>query len=193
VTRIRPASPADAESIARICLLTGADGGDATGLFADDTALADVFAVPYLYGPACIALAWEVDGEVRGYVLGASDTAEFQQWFSDTWWPSRPHRVERTAGDEWLLLSAADPQRTLSSHLGDYPAHLHIDLLPDQQGRGAGRQLIEAFCAAAADAGAAGVHLVASSANLGAAAFYPRVGFSAIDTTATTTTYARRL
>jgi GNAT superfamily N-acetyltransferase len=187
------ATPLDEAAIARICLLTGADGGDATGLFADDRALADVYAVPYLYGPECVALAWDVDGGVRGYVLGAVDTLAFQGWFATDWWPSLPARTPRTRDDEWLLPSAADPGRLVSPVLERYPAHLHIDLLPDQQGRGAGRQLIEAFCSAAADAGAPGVHLVASANNPFAQGFYPRVGFHEIARTDTTVTFAREL
>lgn len=190
---IRAATAAYEPAIARICLATGADGGDASGMFADDALLADVYAVPYLYGPACVALAWGVAGEVRGYILGATDTREFQRWFVEEWWPSRPKRTPRTSDDEWLIPSAADPARLLGPVLEDYPAHLHIDLLPDQQGRGAGRQLIEAFCAAAADAGAGGVHLVASATNPFAAGFYPRVGFEVVATAPSTVTFARRL
>ena len=190
---IRPATPADHDQIARICLLTGADGTDATGRFADDAALAEVYALPYLYGPDCFALAWDVDGEARGYVLGAADTASFQEWFSDEWWPSRPRREARTENDGWLLPSAGNPRRTLIPQLDDYPAHLHIDLLPDQQGRGAGRHLIEAACELLAERGVPGVHLVPSSGNKGALAFYPRVGFELIATGDTTVTFGRLL
>lgn len=190
---IRPATTADEAAIAHICLITGADGTDASGMFADDAVLADVYAVPYLHGPGCIALAWDVGGEARGYVVGAADTATFQQWFTSEWWPTRPVRTARTEGDAWLIPSAADPARMLTAVLEQYPAHLHIDLLPDQQGRGAGRELIEAFCAAAATMGAAGVHLVPSSTNERALAFYPRVGFHELGRTENTVTFGRRL
>ena len=190
---IRAATRADERQIARICLVTGADGGDATGLFTDDAVLADVFAVPYLHGPGCVALVWDVEGTARGYVLAATDTAAFQAWFSNEWWPSRRHREARTPGDAWLLPSAADPRRCLNAAVADYPAHLHIDLMPDQQGRGAGRRLIEAMCEALRGAGVPGVHLVASAANTGALAFYPRVGFNEIARDATTVTFARDL
>jgi GNAT superfamily N-acetyltransferase len=191
---IRQAAAADEDQIAHICLLTGAAGGDATGRFSNDRTLADVYALPYLFGPTCFCLVWDVEGEARGYVLGAVDTREFQDWFVDEWWPSRVDRHPlRTEDDEWLVLSGADPRRMLIPQLDDYPAHLHIDLLPDQQGRGAGRQLIEAAAGRARDAGALGIHLVAEKANLGAQAFYPRVGFEAIAQTETVVTFGRRL
>ncbi|WP_084077534.1 GNAT family N-acetyltransferase [Demequina sp. NBRC 110057] len=176
---IRPATPADHDAIARICLLTGDAGGDDTGRHGDDALLADVYATPYLHGPATFALAWdEGDGPV-GYVIGTADTRAFQAWFSDTWWPSvadrHPLRVE---ADESVLRGAADPERLLVDVVADYPAHLHIDLLPQAQGRGAGRALIEAACALLASQGVAGVHLDIDPRNDGARRFYPRVGFA---------------
>ncbi|WP_062386414.1 GNAT family N-acetyltransferase [Demequina iriomotensis] len=191
---IRAAEPRDGDAIARICLLTGAQGDDATGRFGDDGALADVYATPYLHGPGGFCLVWDVDGEVRGYVLGTSDTREFQDWFVRVWWPRvGARRSARTPDDAWLLPSAADPSRMLIPALDAYPAHLHIDLLPDQQGRGAGRALIEAACALLSQRGVGGVHLVAERANAGAQAFYPRVGFAAVAGDDATVTFARRL
>ena len=191
---VRPATPADHDQIARICRLTGAQGDDATGMFADDAALSDVYATPYLHGPGGFCLVWEADGGARGYVLGTADTAAFQEWFVDVWWPQvGPRHRPSTAGDAWLLPSAADPGRMLIPQLADHPAHLHIDLLPDQQGRGAGRALIEAACALLAAQGVRGVHLVAERANAGAQAFYPRVGFDVLDGDDATVTFGRRL
>jgi ribosomal protein S18 acetylase RimI-like enzyme len=191
---IRPATDADHAQIARICLLTGATGNDATGVFTDDTALADVYATPYLHGPGGFALVWDVDGEARGYVVGTSDTRAFQEWFTHEWWPSRVNsHPARTDGDAWLLPEAANPQRTLIEQVDAYPAHLHIDLLPDQQGQGAGRALIDACIALMRERGVPGLHLVAETANAGAQAFYPRVGFEAIATDDTTVTFGMRL
>jgi GNAT superfamily N-acetyltransferase len=59
-----------------------------------------------------------------------------------------------------------------------YPAHLHIDLLPELQGQGWGRRLIDTLVAALRERGVTGLHLASSSDNAGAIAFYPRVGFT---------------
>jgi ribosomal protein S18 acetylase RimI-like enzyme len=191
---IRPATSGDHDQISRICLLTGATGKDATGVFSNDTTLADVYATPYLHGPGGFCLVWDVDGETRGYVLGTSDTRAFQEWFSREWWPARADRhPARTDGDGWLLPEAANPTRMLIDRVDEFPAHLHIDLLPDQQGRGAGRALIDACMRLLGERGVPGLHLVAEKANEGAQAFYPRVGFEAIDEAETVVTFARRL
>ncbi|MFW7413606.1 GNAT family N-acetyltransferase [Demequina sp. SO4-18] len=177
---IRPATTADHDAIARICLLTGDGGADATGVFGDDQAVADVYASPYLHGPSCFALVWDEGEGAVGYVVGTDDTRAFQDWFVKEWWPSRPPREPRTQGDRWLLPAALDPDRMLIDAVAQYPAHLHIDLLPAAQGRGAGRALIDAAVAGMRARGVPGVHLAASKANAGAQAFYPRVGFAPV-------------
>ncbi|WP_291382023.1 N-acetyltransferase [Demequina sp.] len=190
--RIRPATPADEQQIARICLLTGADGGDAAGRFSDDTALADVFALPYLHGPSCFAWVVDISGQARGYVVAAADTHAFQQWFSNEWWPARgPAHAVKTEDDAWLLPAAADPTRCLSDAVADYPAHLHIDLLPELQGAGWGRRLIDTLMAQLAEQGVEGVHLVVPRANTRAQEFYPKVGFARIGEDGENITFAR--
>ena len=190
--RIRPATPADEQQIAHICLLTGADGGDATGSFSDDTALADVFALPYLYGPSCFAWVVDVGGVAQGYVVAAADTDAFQQWFSGEWWVERgPLHTVTNERDEWLAAMANNPTRCLSDAAVDYPAHLHIDLLPQLQGAGWGRRLIDTLMAQLADQGVPGVHLVATRANTGAQAFYPKTGFATISEDDGSVTFAR--
>jgi GNAT superfamily N-acetyltransferase len=67
-------------------------------------------------------------------------------------------------------------------HAADYPAHLHIDLLPETQGQGVGRQLIETLSAELRRRGVPGVHLEVDPANTGAAAFYERIGMQRLAT-----------
>ncbi len=190
--RIRRATPADEQQIARICLLTGADGGDASGRFADDTALADVFALPYLYGPSCFTWVVDIGGVAQGYVVAAADTDRFQDWFSSEWWDERgPLHEVKTDHDAWLSRSAMNATRCLSDAVVEYPAHLHIDLLPELQGAGWGRRLIDTLVAQLAEQGVPGVHLVVTRANTGAQAFYPKTGFVRIGENDDSITFAR--
>jgi len=191
-TRIRKANLTDEADLARICLLTGANGEDATGLYCDDTILADVYSSPYLAGPSCLAWVVEVGGRPRGYVVAAADSAAFQKWFTDEWWPSRaPLHAAATPHDEILLAAAGDPERWLTAAAAEYPAHLHIDLLPELQGAGWGRRLIDTLCAELANEGVRGVHLVANRANTAAQLFHPKVGFAPISENAHAVTFAR--
>lgn len=63
------------------------------------------------------------------------------------------------------------------SVLDKFPAHLHIDLLPEFQGKGFGRQLIETYLNKLREQSVKGVHLIMDGQNFGAEKFYYRVGF----------------
>lgn len=177
---VRAATPEDGAAISTICLLTGANGGDATGDFCDDAVISDVYATPYTRGPGGFGLVWDEGTGPLGYVLGTRDTRAFQEWFVSDWWPSLPEREQRTEGDLWLLPSGPDPYRMLIPELDEYPAHLHIDLLPEAQGQGWGRRLIEMVVSKLTAREVPGLHLAASTENRAAIAFYPRVGFAPI-------------
>ncbi|QJU54646.1 GNAT family N-acetyltransferase [Herbiconiux sp. KACC 21604] len=164
---------ADRDAIAHICIATGDAGTDArAGGF--DTAALDAlvarYATPYLDLEPAFAVVAEVDGRVVGYALGALDTAEFAAGFEqlDDLALTPGERREHAAG---LLVAQA----------AGFPSHLHIDLLPEAQGHGLGRRLIEELLARLAAAGSPGVHLGVDPRNSGALAFYPRVGFVRAD------------
>jgi ribosomal protein S18 acetylase RimI-like enzyme len=65
----------------------------------------------------------------------------------------------------------------------DYPAHLHMNLLPAFQRRGYGRQLMETFLSAANRNGAEKVWLGMLTVNVRARAFYDRLGFAELQVT----------
>jgi ribosomal protein S18 acetylase RimI-like enzyme len=86
-------------------------------------------------------------------------------------------RHEPRNPDEEIVALLHRPERMLVPEVADYPAHLHIDLLPEWQGRGYGRALMESFLRALHERGVAAVHLSMVSANTPARAFYDRLGF----------------
>ncbi|MFT3797100.1 GNAT family N-acetyltransferase [Microbacterium sp.] len=183
---VRPFRAGDETALIDICLKTADAGADATGILADDDLWGEVFVLPYV--ARYPDLAWVVetgDGRVAGYVVGTDDTRAFEDWFATTWWPRfagrRPLPTgpedERTRQDG--LLAYAYGRRAGAEPFGDaYPAHLHIDLLPELQGKGWGRRLIATLVAELRERGVAGLHLVASAENTGALAFYTRLGFT---------------
>lgn len=63
-----------------------------------------------------------------------------------------------------------------------FPAHLHVNLAPQFRSRGIGAELIDAFAADAARAGAKGMHVI-TSADARNVRFYQRAGFHRAATT----------
>jgi len=168
-----------------VCIRTADAGRDATGLLIDDEIWPAVFLRPYLVRHSRYAFVVDADGAPAGYVVCAPDTRSFEEWFSTVWWPERAarwsveadsvdHRAPRTAG----ILRYAASRRAGAEPYGDtYPAHLHIDLLPQLQGQGWGRRLIDTLIELLRAQGVSGVHLVADASNAAALAFYDRLGF----------------
>ena len=201
--RIRPFRPGDEAALAEICLKTADAGADATGLLDDDDLWAQIFVLPYAARHPEFAFVVETaDERVVGYVVGAPDSAAFEEWFASEWWPRFARRWPKPQGDP-LPVSASRQDGIVryayARHGGaqpfgdEYPAHLHIDLLPETQGQGLGRRLIETLENALRDAGVPGLHLVASAENTGAIAFYPRVGFEPLPSPEGTQVFATRL
>ena len=199
---IRPAHPADRDALYAICLATGDGGSDATGLYDDPELLGHVYLGPYLALAPDLAFvvtagtdgrggvgggtAGQRDGATDdrplGYCVGAADTVTFTRACEQRWWPglrrAYPLQPERRAPDQGLVEMIHHPPVTDPAVVAGFPGHLHIDLLPAAQGRGAGRALIGRFLAALVDAGCPGVHLGVAEDNARAIAFYRKVGFA---------------
>lgn len=182
MTRIRLFQPGDEPALADICLKTADDGVDATGILDDDAIWAEIFVLPYVARHPDLAYVVETDdGRVVGYLVCTPDTDAFEEWFQTEWWPRFADRWPRpeteVSRQDNILRYAYARGPGAESYADGYPAHLHIDLLPELQGQGWGRRLIEALVADLRERGVTGLHLVASAGNTGALAFYPRLGF----------------
>ncbi|MCP2032041.1 ribosomal protein S18 acetylase RimI-like enzyme [Okibacterium sp. HSC-33S16] len=177
---IRPYRPGDRADVYDVCVRTGATGQDASGMYSSDDLLPDIYALPYVDTEPELAFVADDGERVVGYVIATADTRAFARWFSDTWWPSVAGKYGGTVSDAeaGILASAADPERMLVSEVDDYPAHLHIDLLPEAQGQGLGRRLIDTLRSALAERGVRGLHLTMGADNINAGAFYRRLGFT---------------
>ncbi|WP_111650177.1 GNAT family N-acetyltransferase [Actinoplanes lutulentus] len=180
---IRSYRPSDLEAIYDICARTGAAGQDARGLYSSDRLLGDIWAVPYVvHEPEHAHVAEDGEGNPIGYILGTADTAAFVKWYRAEWLPATVDRlVAGDPRDEGMLDLHHEPERMLIPELAGYPAHLHIDLLPQAQGQGLGRQLMAAFLAGLRDAGVSRVHLGMAPENHGAYRFYQRLGFHDVE------------
>lgn len=201
--RLRPFARADSAALAEVCTRTANVGSDATGMLCDDALWGDLFAVPYgVHDPS---LCWVVEAPRRrvvGYIVGTADTREFTRWFSTEWWPSRASRYlcgapDGALQDEFLTYGdsiSLESQTAAASALArDFPAHLHINLLPEAQGAGLGRSLIDTLRDELVRRGVPGLHLTMNAKNAPAGAFYERLGFKFLATCGTDTTYGIQL
>jgi ribosomal protein S18 acetylase RimI-like enzyme len=199
VPLLRPYRTADQDAVYDICVRTGAAGEDATHLLRDPALLGHVYAGPYLALAPHLAFVVEDDDGVSGYILGAADTAEFQDRLEREWWPElrRHYHAYRTDGDaafdDLLIALMRSPIRAPADLVAAYPSHLHIDLLPRLQGQGWGRRLIDTLVERLRATGSHGLHLGVATANTKAQAFYRAVGFTELDDDGVTVTFAMPL
>jgi ribosomal protein S18 acetylase RimI-like enzyme len=184
--RIRRYQDEDHDAVYDICVRTADAGGDARGKYGSDDLMPDLFAGPYVFLEPRFAFVLDDGNRPVGYVIGTPDTAGFARAYRERWIPRLagtypvPPDPPVTPDDEMLALHYR-PERLLWPGLAEYPAHLHIDLLPPYQRAGHGRALIDRFCASVAGAGAAGVHVVVVAENAPALRFYDRLGFRRLD------------
>lgn len=200
---VRPYRGGDLPALEDVCVRTAHAGQDSRPVYTDPGVLPAVFATPYVrFEPESAFVLDDGSGRAVGYVLGTADTAGFVARFRAEWLPlvagryPEPGEPRQAPGspDEEMARLLHEPERMLVPEAAGYPAHLHIDLLPEWQGRGFGRVLMERFLGALAGRGVPAVHLCMATANTPARAFYDRLGFReiAVAGAAETVTYLGR-
>ncbi|GAA3808641.1 GNAT family N-acetyltransferase [Cellulomonas soli] len=180
---LRPFHPSDLPGMYRLCLLTGAAGGDASARYRNPDLLAHVYCGPYpVADPGLTFVVADEDG-VGGYVVATADTVPFEEWMERRWWPAlrvqHPPMADPGDGTEdHVLVERLHAWRPTPDPLyEEFPAHLHVDLLPRLQGQGWGRRLIGRLVDELRERGVPGLHLGVDGRNGGALAFYERLGF----------------
>ncbi|KFZ25135.1 hypothetical protein V502_00386 [Pseudogymnoascus sp. VKM F-4520 (FW-2644)] len=91
--------------------------------------------------------------------------------------------LEKRFSDDILKIELSGPHHTnlsvvdVPGLLEDYPAHLHINILPDFQAMGGRRRLMAELMKKLNADRVRGIHLMKARENKGAEIFYSRVGF----------------
>ncbi|WP_330310929.1 GNAT family N-acetyltransferase [Streptomyces sp. NBC_00523] len=183
---LRPYRPEDSAALSDICIRTADGGGDARDIYPDHELVPSIFATPYAeLEPDLTFVLDDGTGRAVGYILGTSDTPRFVKEYRESWLPRvadrypLPEGPPRSPADEMTAL-LHNPERMVLPELAAHPAHLHIDLLPDWQRKGYGKELMHTFLAALNAKGVEGVHLSMLTSNTPARAFYDRLGFTEI-------------
>lgn len=185
---VRPYEPRDRAAVRHICFLTGFAGDPVDYQWADEESFADMFSGWYTDGEPESTLVAEDDGVVKGYLLGCRDSAR-------AWSPvavAARHVLRRgialrpgTAGFIWRTFADAAGDRIrhgtrpVDHELIDpaYPAHLHINLLPEIRRTGVGGELVRTWLATLRAEGTPGCFLQTLHENTRAVAFFEAMGF----------------
>jgi GNAT superfamily N-acetyltransferase len=186
---IRPCELKDTDSLYAICLATGDGGQDAKHLYTDGRMLGHIYAAPYAALTPVTCFVAEMEGNVVGFVVGTLDTIVFETMLETAWWPALrtlypnppPETAKNWSADERQCALIHNPTKSPLALVAQYPAHLHMNLLPEAQGQGVGTSLLKTWLSKAAELGATSVHIGASPKNLKAIGFWQTQGFTSLD------------
>src|ERR1700722_11352736 len=178
--------PRDRAAVRNICYVTGYMGDPIDWQWRDVESFADIFSAYYTDDEPESAWVAEIDGVVRGYLLGCVDSSRAT---SPAVYIGR-HLVRRgiafrpgTAGMVWRsfgdVIVEGFKRNLPPSAFEDprWPAHLHIDLMEQARGRGVGAGLVRRFFDDLAVLDVPGVFIETFAENTGALAFFESMGF----------------
>lgn len=181
---IRPYHPADIVSYYRICLKTANSGKDATELYRDPDLPGHFYTTPYAVLEPDVCFTITCDEIPCGYIIGAKNSVEFFKRCEIEWFPVLRERYTMpTEEDDSLdarIIRLIHKGQIVKDEVKDYPAHLHINLLPVAQGQGLGRKIINTFTDRLKQLSVPSLHLEVGKKNEGAIVFYESVGFHRI-------------
>jgi ribosomal protein S18 acetylase RimI-like enzyme len=196
---IRPYRQEDEAAVQEITFKTGFKGEDLTDRdFFDDKRLWFMIFIYYYahYEPQHFFVAVDTRHDaVVGFIAGTTDTAaqieRFQKtmiWrillraFTFTLW--RYPRTFKTLLGMTRMMGDAQDREAAAAIRSRYPAHLHINLLPEYQHRGLGTRLMKRCEEHLIGQEVEGVHLQTSNHNRKAVPFYTKMGFAVVHETA---------
>ncbi|MFX1535472.1 MAG: GNAT family N-acetyltransferase [Promethearchaeota archaeon] len=191
--QIRQCQKKDQSGILNICYRTGYMGEDLTGrnFFNDKILFGYLFCLYYpRYEPehCFVAVDSKQDNKIVGYILGSDDSEKQGKLFRRKMIPKIALRLFFYTSwrfpESYRAVNSfrrADSQENKLNNLNEeFPAHLHIDILPEYQRKGVGSELIRIFEQHMTDLGVPGVHLGTSNYNEKAIPFYKKHGYRII-------------
>jgi ribosomal protein S18 acetylase RimI-like enzyme len=127
------------------------------------------------------------DGKAVGYIICAEDYDKFKSVFDAEYFPRVVHLGEdriKWAKEAYLLHE---------KFKADYPAHLHIDILPQYQRGGNGGKLVQTLSDHLSAKGIRGVMLTTGTTNTRATNFYRKYGFEELEIYDTDIAFGKKL
>jgi ribosomal protein S18 acetylase RimI-like enzyme len=178
---IRQYHHSDLTSLYKICLLTANSGKDASDLYKNHDLVGHLSAAPYAIFEPELTFIVTLNNEPSGYILGTKNSMAFYQKCETDWFPilrkRYPFPHDDDSSHDAKIIRRIHNGYVVKEELLNYPAHLHIDLLPDLQGMGLGRKIMNTFIEKLNSLDIPALHLEVGKSNLGAIEFYKRMGF----------------
>tara|TARA_Y100001970_G_C14058532_1_gene762894 strand:- start:78 stop:677 length:600 start_codon:yes stop_codon:yes gene_type:complete len=175
----------DLNKVYEICLKTGNAGSDASNLYKDPKLLGHVYVGPYVELEPQSAFILEIETQVCGYIIGTKNSKHFFDKINLNWLPRMKKKYKIPLNDpkdynldDGLINSFYFPEKP--PDFPKYPAHLHIDILPEGQGQGMGVKLMNYFFKYLEENKVRGLHLGVDEKNKRAIRFYKKYGLKII-------------
>lgn len=181
---LRPATWRDWPLLGQLAYRTAYFGLGAEHFFPDPVLFEDLWMYPYRLTAHAAFLA-EQDGQALGYIIGALDQRAYSRALAVTLLARVLPRLltlrypRPLSALPYLRRLVAAP--TPSADPARYPAHLHLNLLPQARGAGLGGRLLDAYLQALRARGVPGVQLSTTLENAAALRTYTRAGFQIHD------------
>jgi ribosomal protein S18 acetylase RimI-like enzyme len=174
----------DRADVRMISFRTGFMGDSAASFWRHEESWADVWTSYYTdREPGSLSVA-TLDGRVVGYLAGCRNTAAMSPTTDELISAAiRKHRLIARRGTAGFLFRAIlDSLRDRGRANGDFiderwPAHFHIDLLPEARGKGLGAALVARWLDQLQADGSRGCHLATLVENERACRFFRTFGF----------------
>ncbi len=183
---VRKFQEEDRSGLYHVCLATGDSGANALDLYNQKEMLGEIYVGPYLTFQPDLSFTLIQDG-VAGYALAALDTSSFENTLRNEWWPLILEKYNGRSPENFnereknLYSYIQNPPLRSKEIVGQYPSHLHIDLLEKAQGRGIGKAMMLVVLETLRAQGSKGVHLGMGAQNARAFIFYTKLGFTLLD------------
>ncbi len=170
---IRPACFKDLENVEYVCRMTAGNLARTNDIIGEATA--KTYSTYYITEccDTCFVLADDENNAV-GYVLCEVSYKRYRKLFRQKYVPVISKIYKEDGRKAWFL---PIPFTIFGKK---YPAHLHIDILPEYQNKGYGTKLIDTLLQKLQSQGVKGVMLTADVENDGAVRFYERLGFKTV-------------
>ena len=183
--KIRPYRESDRENVRFVCL--NSDGPCRAGKRRQNFLLTTYCDYFIEKEGRNVFVATDENDKAIGYILCAENYDNFKEIFYNEY-------IERLGKWEFKFRKSAMRSTLIQEeYKKEYPAHLHIDILPDFQRMGLGHKLMDALCENLKSKNIKGVCLTVWAGNKKGRRFYEKYGFTLLETRKTTAVYGLKL